>query len=158
MTVGRGGPGRIAAARRGHPVCAAAVAVLLGSAVVLTGCTGTHGRPSVTTHGATSTSAPRASASLGPAADGGARENAIGQATMTAPGHFRYIVAAGDTPFAIAGRFGVCMADLYGSNPGLDGHQSDLYVGQRLTIARVKGPYHDAADCLSGDNESDAYP
>ena len=77
---------------------------------------------------------------------------------MASPGHYVYVVASGDTPFAIAGRFGLCMADVYGSNPGLDGHQSDLYVGQHLTIARVRGPYHDAADCLSGDNESDAYP
>jgi hypothetical protein len=77
---------------------------------------------------------------------------------MTTPGKHAYVVAAGDTPFAIASRFGVCTADLVGSNPGLGGHQSDLAVGEHVTIARVSGPYHDTADCLSGDNESDAYP
>jgi LysM repeat protein len=143
-------------------LCLTAFSVFVLTSGLLAGCTAQPGG-ALTTGDSSSTSSPRPSASSqaeaqSPAFDGGPTQGAEGSSSVTSSGHYVYVVASGDTPFAIASRFGLCLADLYGSNPGLDGHQSDLYVGQHLTIGRVRGPYHDTADCLSGIDESDAYP
>lgn len=139
-------------------VHAAAALLLALSAVGLVACTEQLGPiPPDTHHTGSVHRTPSPTPTLGPAVDHGAIAHADGSATAAGAGHYVYTVASGDTVFAIAERFHVCIADLYGSNAGLAGHQSDLVVGQTLTIGRVKAPDHGADACLSGGNADTDY-
>lgn len=117
-------------------------------------------------HGNRPTSSPTQSApstlkpaeSLAPATDHGAAANAEGSAISLGPGRYDYTVAASDTVFGIASRFGVCLADLFGSNRGLAPNEAALSVGQKLKVARVEGPDHEASECLVGGSALSDYP
>lgn len=79
--------------------------------------------------------------------DAGSQPDATGVAVSRSNGDYSYTVASGDSISAIAYRFGLCNADIYDANSWLDGHDDQLRVGQPLTIERVPGARHDAADC-----------
>ena len=66
--------------------------------------------------------------------DSGPADFASGEAQEVAEGQFSYVVASGDTPAAIASRFGVCTLDVLESNPPQDPW---LIVGQTINIQRV---------------------
>lgn len=66
--------------------------------------------------------------------DSGPIEYAQGEAQPAGSNDFTYVVAAGDTPEAIATRFGVCVLDVLESNPPQDPW---LVVGQTINVARV---------------------
>lgn len=65
---------------------------------------------------------------------------------------FDYVVASGDTVVGIAGRFGLCTADVYMANDDQEVLGHELSIGQHLAIKRVTGPGHSAAEC------DEAYP
>ncbi|GAA4163299.1 hypothetical protein GCM10022286_23570 [Gryllotalpicola daejeonensis] len=79
--------------------------------------------------------------------DAGPQLDATGDAKATTATTFAYTVEPSDTISAIAYRFGLCNADIYGANDWLNGHDDQLLVGQTLTIQRVAAARHDAADC-----------
>lgn len=153
----------VVSASRKKAVRALAAALLASSVLVLAACVSVSGTTSSSRTATAPPSrevpmTPTPSTAVAPALDSGPTQGATGESRLVTPGHYTYAVASGDSPFGIVNRFGLCFADLYGFNPGLDGHQSDLYIGETLTIGRVEGPYHGSADCLSGREESDAYP
>jgi hypothetical protein len=68
--------------------------------------------------------------------DGGSRVHAAGTATTASRSGYVYATSRGDTAVAIAGRFGLCVADVltalpYGFDPGR------LPAGERLLLRRV---------------------
>lgn len=67
-------------------------------------------------------------------ADSGPTTFASGHAEEIADGQYSYVVAEGDTPSAIAARFGVCTLDVLESNPPQDPW---LVVGQTIDVQRV---------------------
>lgn len=79
-----------------------------------------------------------------PAEDHGPTTAAAGEAEG-GDGSYRYVVAPGDGIAGIAGRFGLCIADLYRLNPGTQGHE--IVVGQTLVVERTDGPGHTADQC-----------
>ncbi|WP_439693886.1 LysM peptidoglycan-binding domain-containing protein [Curtobacterium sp. SP.BCo] len=79
-----------------------------------------------------------------PAVDHGPAPAATGEADG-GDGSYRYVVAPGDGIAGIAGRFGLCIADLYRLNPGTQGHE--IMVGQTLVVERTDGPGHAMDEC-----------
>lgn len=52
--------------------------------------------------------------------------------TVRCPGGFIYTIAAGDTLFALANRYGTTVAAILRANPGIDPNR--LFIGQRICI------------------------
>ena len=82
--------------------------------------------------------------------DGGAREHAMGDSARGADGVYSYQVVKGDIVSNIASRFGLCMDDLYTANPGLQGHEDELRVGEILSIQYESAAAHPKSECLIG--------
>lgn len=144
-----------------RPLVAVAWVICGVLALFVAGCVAVGHEPGnrvtpVATH-STSSGAPVAE-SLTPALDHGATANAEGSAITSSSGHYEYTVASGDTVVGIAARFGVCLADVFGSNLGLAPNEADLQIGQKLRIARVEGPDHEADECLAAGNSMSDYP
>lgn len=68
------------------------------------------------------------------AIDRGGDEYADGASARNESGVYTYTIAKGDTINGIAVRYGICLADLYFANQGLEGHQSEIQPGQKLSI------------------------
>ena len=111
----RSRPGR----RRVHlVVVAAAIVVALPAAAAV----GTLARTPSSAPVAVTSPLPSAPPSTGRRAssavlDGGSRPNAAGRAERRTPHGYLYTVARGDTVIAIAERFRLCAADVYGALP-----------------------------------------
>jgi hypothetical protein len=84
---------------------------------------------------------------LGPAHDSGPQGHAEGTAEAKATGEYQYVIASGDTVLGIAGRFGLCVADIYAGNDAVQA-SDELRVGSTLIIEREDVSGHDKRSCL----------
>jgi LysM repeat protein len=84
---------------------------------------------------------------LGPAHDSGPQGHAEGTAEAKATGEYQYVIASGDTVLGIAGRFGLCVADIYAGNDAIQA-SDELRVGNTLIVEREDVSGHDKKSCL----------
>jgi hypothetical protein len=57
------------------------------------------------------------------------------------------VIASGDTVLGIAGRFGLCVADIYAGNDAIQA-SDELRVGNTLIVEREDVSGHDKKSCL----------
>jgi hypothetical protein len=136
---------RIRLGRRRHRAFVAAVASLM-AAGALAGCTAPVDDAPVATASVTEpaeVSPTSAAAPLVVPEDGGPRSQAQGTVSGEVGRMTCYVPAAGDTTTGIAGRFGVCIADLGAANSGYE-----VLEGVEILVARTTATPLDDRACL----------